>query len=371
MDVVAYYFPNYHLDERNQAYHGKNWTEWNLMKCAPARFPGHRMPKVPLWGYEDEADPAVMAKKIDAAADAGLRAFIFDWYWYDGPYLQRALDEGFLPAKNNDRLQFALMWANHDWHDRHPIGFEKSKNADMLYRWSSTRESVGFVWNYVIENYLMHPNYYRVNGLPYFSIYAVDRFITQMGGVEATTEVLADFRERAKKAGLPGVHLNAVWFDNLDGHPFCVCLPREWHETVGFSSYTSYNFAGATPIWATEELTVDYATCAAEYKELAQKALDILPAPYFPVVTAGWDSSPRTIPSETYRIGPYPYMPVMEMDPEQFSKALRDMKELLRTRPEAEQIIFINAWNEWTEGSYLEPDTKFGYDYLNAIKKMV
>ena len=64
MDIAAYYFPNYHADAKNEEVHGRNWTEWELMKCARSRFEGHQQPKVPVWGYEDEADPAVMAKKI-------------------------------------------------------------------------------------------------------------------------------------------------------------------------------------------------------------------------------------------------------------------------------------------------------------------
>ena len=84
MDIAAYYFPNYHADAKNEEVHGRNWTEWELMKCARSRFAGHQQPKVPVWGYEDEADPAVMAKKIDTAKAYGIDAFIFDWYWYDG-----------------------------------------------------------------------------------------------------------------------------------------------------------------------------------------------------------------------------------------------------------------------------------------------
>ena len=98
MQTAAYYFPNYHLDKRNEEFHGKGWTEWELMKCARPRFEGHRQPRIPLWGYQDEADPKVMAQKIEAASAHGINAFVFDWYWYDGPYLQRALDEGFLQA---------------------------------------------------------------------------------------------------------------------------------------------------------------------------------------------------------------------------------------------------------------------------------
>ena len=71
--TAAYYFPNYHIDPRNEKIHGTGWTEWELMKCARPRFPGHAQPKVPLWGYQDEADPAVMAQKIGRVLKLGPR----------------------------------------------------------------------------------------------------------------------------------------------------------------------------------------------------------------------------------------------------------------------------------------------------------
>lgn len=64
IDVSVYYFPNYHADVRNEKWHGRGWNEWDLVKCARPRFEGHDQPKEPLWGYEDESDPKVMAKKL-------------------------------------------------------------------------------------------------------------------------------------------------------------------------------------------------------------------------------------------------------------------------------------------------------------------
>lgn len=113
--VAAYYFPNYHTDDpRNIVNKGAGWSEWELVKSAQPRFPGHHQPNVPAWGFVDEKNPDVMAKKIAAAADNGIDCFIFDWYMYeDGPFLNRCIDEGFLKAKNCDRIRFGLMWANH------------------------------------------------------------------------------------------------------------------------------------------------------------------------------------------------------------------------------------------------------------------
>ena len=88
--VGAYYFGNYHVDPRNEKRYGKGWTEWELVKAARPRFPGHRQPRVPVWGYEDEADPAVMEKKIDAAANYGLD--YWSTFYRDNPDLAAAVD---------------------------------------------------------------------------------------------------------------------------------------------------------------------------------------------------------------------------------------------------------------------------------------
>jgi hypothetical protein len=115
--VACYHPSNYHPnDPRNEKAKGPGWCEWELVKTAKPSFPGHHQPNVPLWGYTDESDPEAMAQKIDASADHGIDAFIFDWYCYnDGPFLDRPIDEGYLKAANHSRLKLAFMWANHDW----------------------------------------------------------------------------------------------------------------------------------------------------------------------------------------------------------------------------------------------------------------
>ncbi len=367
MQTAVYYFPNFHVDPRNEAVHGKGWTEWELMKHAGARFPGHMQPKIPAWGYEDEADPAVMAKKIDAAADHGLDAFIFDWYWYEGPFLERALNEGFLGAPNCSRMKFALMWANHDWKNFHP-GNRDTANYKITFPWTTRKDTIPYVWDYLIEHYLTQPNYWKINGKPYFSIYAISRFISQMGGVEDAAEVLEDFRARAKAAGLTGLHLNAVGLDMLDRSPQSAAR----HDQVikaGFDSCTSYNCVCLSEKWMQEFPRVDFQEMADDYIEVAKKTMQALPFPFYPVITTGWDPSPRTIQSEVYDPTPcYPWMAVMESSPEKLADATRKTAELLMTRPADERIMFFNAWNEWTEGSYLEPDNFYGMKMLEAIR---
>ena len=367
MQTAVYYFPNFHVDPRNEAVHGKGWTEWELMKHAGPRFPGHMQPKIPAWGYEDEADPAVMARKIDAAADHGLDAFIFDWYWYEGPFLERALNEGFLGAPNRSRMKFALMWANHDWKNFHP-GNRDTANYKITFPWTTRKDTIPYVWDYLIEHYLTQPNYWKINGKPYFSIYAISRFISQMGRVEDAAEVLEDFRARAKAAGLTGLHLNAVGLDMLDRSPQSAAR----HDQVikaGFDSCTSYNCVCLSEKWMQEFPRVDFQEMADDYIEVAKKTMQALPFPFYPVITTGWDPSPRTIQSEVYDPTPcYPWMAVMESSPEKLADATRKTAELLMTRPADERIMFFNAWNEWTEGSYLEPDNFYGMKLLEAVR---
>ena len=131
-DVGAIYFGDWHVDPIMQLLHGPNWTEWNLVQHATPRWEGHLQPNVPSeaagWGpSHPENDPANMAVRIDAAADHGIDFFMFDWYWYargtkasgpEGfPFLDGALEDGFLKAPNRARLKFCLMWATQDWVD--------------------------------------------------------------------------------------------------------------------------------------------------------------------------------------------------------------------------------------------------------------
>ena len=124
--VAVYWWPNFHCDTFHQSKKFQGWTEWEIVKKGAPRFPGHAQPNVPLWGYRDEADPKQAARSIDALADAGVGAVIFDWCRYDdningGVMIERALREGFLQAANRQRLKFALMWANHTYIDCHPF----------------------------------------------------------------------------------------------------------------------------------------------------------------------------------------------------------------------------------------------------------
>ena len=366
--IGVYYFANYHPnDARNAKQKGPGWSEWELVKNAKPRFEGHEQPKVPLWGYTDESDPKAMAQKIDAAADNGVDAFIFDWYYYnDGPFLEKALDDGYLHAPNRSRVKFALMWANHDWMDMHP--YTPNEAMKVLYPGKVTPEAFDAITDHIVKDYFTQPSYWTIDGKPYFSFYELSKLLDNFGSVEATRAALDRFRAQATAAGLPGIHLNAVVW----GQPV---LPGEQKpadaaklvKDLGFDSVTSYTWAHHAPLSA---LKNDYNAVRDAYNDYWSKATTAYGMPYFPNVSMGWDGSPRSIPTaEVDHVGYGPHY-IVGNTPARFKDALAIARDRLAQQPDTygPRVLTINSWNEWTEGSYIEPDTTYGLGYLEAIK---
>lgn len=367
--IAAYYFPNYHVDAANEQWHGNGWTEWEVLKKAVPRFEGHKQPKIPLWGYEDEANPAVMEKKIRAAADYGINAFIFDWYWHEeGPYLHRCLEEGFLGAENCETLKFAIMWANHDWLEIHPAG--RKTPYPVRRRGPVSLEIFKQATDHMIRNYFIRENYWKVNGALYFSIYEMMSLVEGLGGLEKTKDALDDLRQRVRTACNQELHLNVVvWGIETLPTENTMKNAAEVISYLGIDSVTSYVWVHHIPFRGFPEDSYKRVRdiCRKEHGRLAAE----YDQPYFPNVTMGWDSSPRTIASEIYEDIGYPYAPVYQGNtPEEFEQALRDVRQYLDQSGLSEKIATLNAWNEWTEGSYLEPDEENGYAYLEAVRRV-
>ena len=367
--VGCYYFPGYHPDPRNETLHGAGWTEWNLVRQATPRFKGHRQPLIPLWGYQDEADPRVMEQKIDAAADHGLDFWIFDWYWYDdGPFLQRCLEQGYLKAKNNRRIKFCCMWANHDWINIHPARPGAPPLPD--YHGVVTPKTWKTLTKHVISRYFNHPSYFTVENAPYFSFYDLQKLVESFGSLRNTRTALDFFRTETRRAGFPSLHLNAVvWGQTILPGEKAPVDSVHLVKALGFDSVTSYVWVHHVGL--PKFPTNPYARVRDAYLKYWDDAKDRFGVPYFPNVTMGWDSSPRTIQSDVWvPRGYYPYgNRIGGNTPKAFCEALRVAKRRL-DRQGGPKILNINAWNEWTEGSYLEPDTVSGMKYLEAIKKV-
>jgi hypothetical protein len=367
--VAAYYFPNYHTgDRRNIQNKGVGWSEWELLKTARPRFPGHDQPKVPLWGNTDEKDPKVMARKIRAASGHGIDCFIFDWYMYeDGPFLNRCLDEGFLKARNADTMEFALMWANHDWIEIHP--YTRGAEHKVLYPGKVSPGRFEEIGDLLITQYFRKPNYFKIDGRAYFSVYDIQKFMEGFGSVESTRTAMDRLNKKAVAAGLKGIHWNVVAW----GRPLLPVekVPADFPDlmaSLGFDSATSYVWVHHVDL---PDRQTDYNRVRDQYLKHWDYAKAEYPIPYFPNVTVGWDPSPRCDLKSPWGNFGYPFTNIMGNNtPENFRTALQMTKDRLLADPDGPRLLNINCWNEWTEGSYLEPDDRNRYGYLEAVKRV-
>ena len=362
-DVAAYIWPAYTGDEpRTRMFWGEGIGEWQSVKNTVSKYEGDTWPRKPLWGYVNEADPAVMAMEIDAAADHGVNVFIYDWYWFDGrPFLEQCLNDGFLKAKNNERMKFCLMWANHD---ANHLWNKEMTDSDALFEviWRGAVDTETFeaATDRLIEKYFSHPLYYRIDGKPLFMIYDVENLLKGLGGFENTKKRLALLKEKCVAAGLGGLHLQFIqWGDrtlNLSGVDGGSKPDGEVVAALGFDSLTNYQFCHFT------DIDRDYSDIVADVVPMWEKWSGKYGVPYFPHVSVGWDNNPRF---KKFRPGV-----VKNNTPEEIEKALRKAKEFVDTHDLPAPLITVNSWNEWTETSYLEPDDLYGYGYLDAVKKV-
>lgn len=308
-----------------------------------------------------------MAQKIKAASSHGIDAFIFDWYYYDdGPFLQRALDEGFMQAKNNDRLKFSLMWANHDYTDIFPYTLGTKKK--LMFPGKISPQTWDKMTDGIIAKYFKHHSYWLIDGAPYFSIYDLGMFIKSFGSVEAAAKGLDMFRQKTKAAGFSDLHLNAVIWGALSVEKNGVS-PSILVRQLGFNSVTSYAWYHHGGL--TDFPTNPYESVKSTYFEYAERAAALFTIPYYPNVSMGWDPSPRTNQNARFVNSGYPHTPIIVGNtPEAFKLALIQARGFLDAHFEKKGVLTINAWNEWTEGSYLEPDTVHKMNYLDAIKEV-
>ncbi len=367
-DIAAYVWPSYTGDEpRSKIFWQEGYGEWQTVKKAVPKFEGHNWPRKPLWGYVNEADPAVMEMEINAAANHGVNVFIYDWYWFDRrPFLECCLNNGFLGARNNDRMKFYLMWANHN--ANHLWSYDLSDTdvgETVIWKGSINRIDFEEMCERIIDKYFFLPNYYTIDGCPVFMIYELSTFVEGMGSAEDAAAALEWLKKRVKEKGLPGVHLqitgrsgSTLNLSGVDGG--AVIDSAEVMRLLGIDSFSHYQFVHFT------DIDRDYGEIMEDVKEVWDSAEESYGIPYYAHVSCGWDNNPRF---KKFRPGI-----VKNNTPEAFERALVAAKEytdkMLEKHPERPALITVNSWNEWTETSYLEPDDLYGYGYLEAIKKV-
>ena len=367
IEVIAVYYPHWHVYPKGNEWFHPGWTEWEYVKDAVPRFPGHRQPIVPLPGYLDGANPVDVAKEIDLAANAGIDVFLYDYYWYDGKVTQEeAIEKGFLGARNRDRMKFAIMWCYHErdraW--RPKIGEKRERLMSLAH---TKDEFLGLV-RHCTANYFPRPEYWRKDGRLFFSIFNSPYFFRHReSSPERVRAELDEARQIVRAAGLGEIHFNAQG-----------CGPQlaDAMADCGFDSTTDYNLTmnnmpgeetaamREKGVWEVGYRAV-FPAMRARWREMAARRL-----PYIPNVTTGWDVTPRCRLDEPYpwRKMEYPYtMTITDNTPDAFRELLAEAKAFAENDPKRPGAVYINGWNEYTEGTYLLPDAFDGDARLRAI----
>ncbi|MDR2027793.1 MAG: glycoside hydrolase family 99-like domain-containing protein [Prevotellaceae bacterium] len=357
--VAAYVWPSCHDEELSRNLLWPEGTgEWEVIRKGNKRFDGHYQPRRPLWGYEMDDDPQVVERWIDAAAGHGVNVFIYDWYWYnEQPFLENALNNGFLKAKNSDKMHFYIMWANHDVYR----GFFNvnlyQDEKEMLWNARVDWKSYRILVDRVINQYFKQPNYFKIEGKPVFAIFDVNKLIESFNGsIEETCKALDYFREEVKKAGFPGLHIqwDQAWGSMMSKEHAGKFSKKL--DTMGFNSFTVYNMGG---------FNEDYLVYGANALRILERMDSTLNVPVFPCVSIGWDDTPRFPNKGSRSIVHY------NNTPASFAMLLLKAKEYVNNHPEQPKLIVVNAWNEWVEGGYLLPDMLNGFGYLEAVKDVI
>ena len=352
VEVVAFNFPSWHPSPYMEQRFGKKWTEFETLKNARTLFPGHTMPHFPLWGYYDESDPVWAAREVELASNHGVTAWMIDWYWHSGlQFYHEQLEQGLLKAENRSKLKFAIMWANHDWGNVYPA--RSPRDAAVLLPQVHTLKDFENVGNYCAEHYFSQPNYLTLEGAPVFALFDPGKVADQLGE-DGLRRALMILRERAQKLGFPKLHLQVnSQFKRFD----------EQLREVGFDSAMMYGtmawthgFGGKGP-----GVRVPYGVGARDAITQWHEKRRIVNVPFYPTCGVGWDDSPR--------YGEYSAVAI-NRTPDQFERLVRAARHFLASES-GRKLIYIDAWNEWTEDGVLLPDTYWGYSYLEALRRAV
>jgi Glycosyltransferase WbsX len=326
-DIGAFYFPGWQS-------HSSYWRD--LQGLPGSRSPGVPWPdREPLLGYYAEESVKVAETHIDWASQYGLTFFAYDWY-LDGraTYLNHAIDN-FIKAKNNKKLKFSFLWANHSDVPRSLKDFD-----DMV--------------NYWLKHYLSHSQFYRVGGKPIVFVFSSGQLeLSAVKFAQSSNSLLKRADNLAKSVGLPGIFFVATVNARPSG------AVEQGLSAQGYSAYTGWNYVASHD----KSTEADYQSMVDTYSifyEAAKNTKELLP--YIVPASPGWDARPWASDKAIVRTDP---------TPKKFGYMLRDAKQLLDSgSPGVLDILMIEAWNEFAEGSYIEPTKKWGFEYLQVIQSI-
>ena len=339
--LIAFYLPQFHPIPENDQWWGEGFTEWTNVRSATPLFPGHRQPREPgELGAYDLRDPETRLRQAELARAHGIHGFCYYHFWVGGrQLLERPFSE--VLASGAPDLPFALCWANEPW-SRRWDGSEHDVLQPQMY---SAEDDLAHIR--ALLPALADPRAIRVGGRPLLIVY-------QGWALPEARRLTDTWRAEVLRAGLPDLHLLAVetgWDAGWDATEvgfdgkvrfqpqFSVLRETERVQVPEHPALLVYDYRRAWPVLS-DPPAVAYRT--------------------YETVFPGWDNTPRRGPSGVV---------LHDATPDLYERWLTKAIERARARPPGERLVFINAWNEWAEGAYLEPDTDHGRAYLEATRR--
>lgn len=338
--LIAFHLPQFHPIPENDAWWGKGFTEWTNVTRATPRFPGHHQPQLPTdLGFYDLRLPEARAAQAELAREYGIHGFCYYHYWFNGKLLLERPFEEILSSGEPD-FPFCLCWANENW-TRRWDGAEQEVLIGQNYNDDDDRAHI----QYLIRAF-RDPRYIRVDGKPLILIYRARH-------LPDPKRSLTIWRNEARKAGIGELFICRVEnFFNERDDPHAL----GFDASVDFQpDWMAINDDNPSVVLADDHFVVDY-------RDLVETELARPEVPHlrFPGVTPSWDNSSRRKKNAFI---------IADSTPEAYEYWLAETLRRIKDRPESQQLVFVNAWNEWAEGNHLEPDQKFGRGYLEATRR--
>ena len=345
--LFAYYLPQFHRVPENDAWWGKGFTDWtNLMRASP-RFVGHQQPRVPRdLGYYTLDDPQTLRRQVAMAKAAGLEGFVFYTYWFNRHRLLEKPLEMFMADKSLD-FSFVAMWANENW-TRRWDGMEHEVLIAQEYLESDDPALVAH-----FAAMFADARYIRIEGRALLMIYRAALIPGARARIAQWRAMFAaDHGER------PLIIMAQSLGEDYDPAPYGL---------DGAIEFPPHKVSQAAPRIEDQlvALDPDFAATVHDYAAFAETSAR-LPVPDYPLIKTivpGWDNDPRREGKGLVLHGATPAL---------YQAWLEKLIDYAWKNPfHGERIVCVNAWNEWAEGAYLEPDLYSGAAYLNATARAV
>ena len=340
--LIAFYLPQYHPIPENDEWWGKGFTEWtNVLKARP-NFEGHYQPHLPAdLGFYDLRLPETRVEQAKLANQYGIGGFCYYYYWFGGKkLLNRPLED--MLASQQPNFPFCICWANENWTRR----WDGLDNEILIAQNHSLEDDKNFIHSLIPA--FRDSRYIRVNGKPLLLVYRV----SLLPNPAQTAEV---WREECIKSGIGDIYLCAVQsFDIRDPRPY------------GFDAVLEFPPHGGIAVEATNPVQITnpkFQGSIFDYKQTSQNFIDKPTTDYklFKGVMPSWDNTARRQDNSHLFVN---------SSPENYEFWLTQAIQLTEQNHQGdEKLVFINAWNEWGEGCHLEPDQKYGHQFLEATRK--